>query len=138
MPGAPLPPDLARFVAAPRPAVVGSVRPDGTPVTTAVWYGWEDERILLSMRADGPRARNLRNDPRVALTILGESWYDHVSILGRVVELRDDPDLADLDRLSTRYDGEPYPDRDFRCVSAIVEVERWHTWGTPGANAGSD
>jgi PPOX class probable F420-dependent enzyme len=135
MPAAPLPPELERFVSAPRPAVVATVRPDGTPVTTAVWYGLEDRRLLLSMGAGSPRAHNLRNDPRVALTILGDSWYDHVSILGRVSELRDDPELVDLDRLSVRYGGEPYPERDIRCVSAIVEIERWHTWGKPGQNA---
>ena len=135
MPKAPLPPELGRFVAAPRPAVVGTVRPDGSPVTTGTWYGWEDGRLLLTMDASGPRIRNLRNNPRVALTIFGESWYDHVSLLGAVVELRDDPDLADLDRLSMRYDGTPYPDRDIRCVSVLVAIERWHTWGDPGAAA---
>lgn len=135
MPKAPLSPELERFVAGPRPAVVGTVRPDGRPVTTAVWYGWEDGRLLLTMDANGPRIRNLRNDPRVALTILGESWYDHVSLLGTLVEVRDDPDLADLDRLSLRYDGTPYPDRDIRCVSVLVAIERWHTWGSPGTGS---
>ena len=136
MPRAPLPPELERFVAAPRPAVVGTVRPDGAPVTTAVWYGWLGEgRVLLSMDAQGPRQRNLRNNTRIALTILGESWYDHVSILGRVVEFRDDSDLADLDALSVRYEGQPYEDRSITPVSAIVEIERWHTWGDPGSQA---
>jgi PPOX class probable F420-dependent enzyme len=135
MPSVPLPPELERFVAAARPAVVGTVRPDGSPVTSAVWYGWDKGRVLLSMDADGPRIRNLRNNPRVALTILGESWYDQVSLLGAVAEVRDDPDLADLDTLSIRYDGVPYPERDIRCVSVLVAVERWHTWGNPGATA---
>jgi len=85
-----------------RLAVVGTVQPGGSPATTPTWYGWEDGRVLLSMVASSPRARNVRNDPRVSLTILGESWYDHVSLLGRVVELRDDPELKDLDRLSER------------------------------------
>jgi PPOX class probable F420-dependent enzyme len=133
MPKAPLPPELERFVAAARPAVVGTVRPDGRPVTTPVWYGWEHGRVLLSMDAAGPRIRNLRNDPRVSLTILGESWYDQVSLLGTVVEIRDDPQLADLDALSMRYDGTPYPERDLRCGTALFEIERWYTWGNPGA-----
>jgi len=33
VPHAPLPPELQRFVAKPRHAVVGTVRADGTPVT---------------------------------------------------------------------------------------------------------
>jgi hypothetical protein len=87
------------------------------------------------MDAQGPRQRNLRSNPRVALTILGESWYDHVSILGRVVEFRDDPELVDLDALSMRYVGVVYEDRGIAPVSAIIEIERWHTWGDPGSQA---
>ena len=55
----------------------------------------------------------------------------HVSLLGHAVEIRDDPDFADADRLSMRYLGEPYDRRDRPSVSVVVEVERWHTWGDP-------
>jgi PPOX class probable F420-dependent enzyme len=133
MPKAPLPPELERFVAAPRAAVVGTVDPDGSPVTTAVWYGWDDGRIVLSMDSTGPRQRNLRANPHVSLTILGDSWYHHVSLLGRVAEFREDPDLVVLDALSVRYLGAPYDDREVSPVTAVVEIERWHTWGDPGS-----
>jgi hypothetical protein len=69
--------------------------------------------------------------PASSLTILGKSWYHHVSLLGRVIELRDDPELADLDRLSRRYFGKRYPNRELRCISAVMEVERWHSFGDP-------
>jgi PPOX class probable F420-dependent enzyme len=131
MPTPPLPPEFERFVRAPRPAVVATVRPDGSPATTATWYDWEDGRVLLSIVAGSRRVRNLRNDPRLALTILGKSWYNHVSLLGRVIELRDDLELADLDRLSQRYFGKRYPNRQLRCISAVMEVERWHAFGDP-------
>ncbi|WP_113703872.1 pyridoxamine 5'-phosphate oxidase family protein [Nonomuraea lactucae] len=131
MPIAPVPAEVDAFLRAPRPAIVGTVRPDGAPSTTPTWYDWQDGRVILSMSSTGPRVRNLRDDPRVSLTVLGDSWYDHVSLLGRVVEFRDDADLADLDRLSIRYWGKPYTDRDLVCVTAIVQVERWHTFGNP-------
>jgi PPOX class probable F420-dependent enzyme len=134
MPQAPLPPDLQRFVRAPRPAVVGTVRPDGSPATTATWYEWDDDgTVLLSIVAGSRRARNVRNDPRISLTVLGKSWYHHVTLLGQVVELRDDPGLADLDRLSRRYFGKRYPNRELECISAVMEVERWHSFGDPGS-----
>src|SRR5215207_6572336 len=123
MPRAPLPSELQDFVREPRPAIVATLRPDGSPTTTATWYGWEEGRILLSMDEDSPRVRNVHNDPRISLTILGKSWYHHVSLSGRVVELRDDPELEDLDRLAYRYWRRPYHKRGFRCVSALVEVE---------------
>ncbi len=130
---APLPPELERFLAKPRPAVVSTLRPDGSPVTTATWYEWLAGRVLLTMDANGRRIRNIRRDPRVALTVLGDDWYTHVSLLGRAVEIRDDPDFVDVDRLSLRYLGEPYDRRDWSSVSVLVEVDRWHTWGDPSS-----
>ncbi len=60
------------------------------------------------------------------------SFFPPTSVSGPVVELRDDDGLADLDRLSLRYWGEPYPKRELRCVTALVEVARWHAWGDAG------
>ena len=82
--------------------------PDGAPVTTPCWYSWVEGRFTISMASGGPRVRNLRNDPRVSLTVLADDWYVHVSLLGRAVEFRDDPDLVDIDALSRHYVGEPY------------------------------
>ena len=132
MPRAPLPEELSRFLASPRPAVVSSVRPDGAPITAATWYAWEDGRIVLSMEADGLRARNLRGNPAIALTVLAEDWYSQLSLVGRVVELRPDPELVDLDRISLLYTGEAYPERDLDPVTALVEIDRWSSFGSPG------
>lgn len=133
MPAAPLPPDLEAFLAAPRPAVVATVRPDGSPSSAATWYDWRDQRVVLSMDGNGARARNLRHDPRFSLTVLADDWYHQLTVLGRIVELRSDTDFADLDRISHRYTGEAYPrDGADPTVTAFGVVERWHTWGTPG------
>lgn len=45
-------------------------------------------------------------------------------------ELADDPGLADIDRLAVHYTGKPYRVRDRRRVSAWIEVDRWHGWGS--------
>jgi hypothetical protein len=76
------------------------------------------------------RLEHLRADPRVSLTVLdGADWYTHVGVLGRVVEMRDDEGLADIDRLARHYLGTPYPDRERGRVSAWIEVDSWHGWG---------
>jgi PPOX class probable F420-dependent enzyme len=132
MPAAPLSDALLAFLARPRRAVVGTVRADGSPVTTACWYGLQDDgRILLTMDRDSFRLEHLRGEPRVALTVLGDDWYNQLSLLGRAVEFRDDTELADIDGLSRRYLGEAYEDRSYNGVSVLVEIERWHTWGDP-------
>jgi PPOX class probable F420-dependent enzyme len=136
VPAAPLPQELLAFLRKPRQAVVGTVRADGAPVTTACWYGLQDDgRILLTMDRDSHRLKHLRAEPRVALTVLGDDWYNQLSILGRAVEIREDPDLADIDALSHRYLGEPYEDRSYGGISVLVEVDRWHTWGDPASES---
>jgi len=52
-----------------------------------------------------------------------------VSVQGRVVEMYDDPDLVDIDRLSNHYGAGAYSNRANRRVSALIEIERWHGWG---------
>jgi PPOX class probable F420-dependent enzyme len=129
MPEPPLPADLDAFLARPNAAVVATLRPDGSPHTAATWYDWEDGRVLLNMEESRLRLKFLRRDPRVSLTVLDEKdWYKHVTLMGRVVSLEDDPDLVDIDRLSQRYRGAPYRIRDRKRVSAWVEVERWYAW----------
>src|SRR3954451_2911436 len=131
MPTGPPPPELQEFLRRANPSVVATIRPDGDLHTAATWYEWlDDGTVLLNMDARRVRLGHMRADPRVALTVLDEgSWSSHVSRIGRVREIRPDPDLADIDRLATRYTGKPYRDRSRDSWTAIVEVRRWHSWG---------
>jgi PPOX class probable F420-dependent enzyme len=129
MPTPPLPPELDELLRRPNPAVVATVRPDGSPHSVATWYLWDGERILLNMAASRARLAFLRAEPRLSLTVLdAESWYRQVNLDGRVAELVADDTLADIDRLARHYTGEPFRHRDEQRVSAWVEVERWHVW----------
>jgi PPOX class probable F420-dependent enzyme len=129
VPRLPLPPEVDEFLRRPNPAVVASLRPDGSPHTVATWYLWDGERVLLNMDESRLRLRFMRRDPRVALTVLDEgSWYRHVSLLGQAVEIVEDEGLADIDRLSLHYSGEQFHDRESRRFSAWVEPSAWHAW----------
>ena len=73
------------------------------------------------------RLEHMRRDSRVAVTVLDlGDWYRAVTVLGKVVELRDDEGLVDIDRLSQRYRGTPYRNRERNRVTALIEPERWH------------
>jgi len=129
MPTLPLPHELDQFLRRPNPAVVATLRRDGSPHTAATWYDWDGRRVLLNMDESRLRLRHMRRDPRVALTALAEeSWYSHVSLLGRIVSIEDDPDLVDIDRPARRYTGREFRTRDARRVSAWLEPDRWHSW----------
>ena len=130
MPPVPVPPEVEEFLRRPNPAVVATLRQDGSPHTVPTWYDWDDGLVLLNMDESRLRLRFLRRDPRAALTVLADdSWYRHVSLLGRVVRIEDDPELADIDRLAVRYTGKPFRTRDRKRVSAWLQPERWHGWG---------
>jgi PPOX class probable F420-dependent enzyme len=134
MPKPPVPPDVDEFLSRPNPAVIGSIRPDGSPHTAPTWYDWEGGRILVNMDASRRRLDYLRQNPRVSLTVLDkDSWYRHVTVEGRVVSLEQDPDAGVIDRMSRRYSGEAYSQRDQTRWSAWIEVDAWHGWvgGSP-------
>ena len=134
MPRPPLPPHLLELLRAPNPAVLATLRPDGQPVSVATWYLLEDDgRILLNMDAGRRRLGYLRPDPRVSLTVLArDDWNTHVSLQGEIVDLTDDPELVDIDRLAVRYVGKPYAARERGRISGWIDVNFWHAWG-PGA-----
>ncbi len=130
MPRVPVPPEVDELLRRPNPAVIATLRPDGSPHSVPTWYDWEDGRALLNMEDTRLRLGYMRRDPRVALTVLAEdSWYRHVSLLGRIVSIEDDDSLDDIDRLALRYTGRPFQTRDRKRVSAWMEPERWHGWG---------
>ena len=129
MPTPPLPRELQDVLARPNPAVIGTLRPDGSPNTVATWFVWEDGRVLVNMDEGRLRLEHLRRDPRVSLTVLdADDWYRHVSLRGRVVSIEPDAGLRDIDRLSQLYRGEPYRNRERPRHSAWVEVDSWHAW----------
>jgi PPOX class probable F420-dependent enzyme len=94
MPRPPVTPEIAEFLARPNPAAMATLRPDGSPHTAATWYVWEDGRVHVNMDRSRKRLANVRNDPRVSLTVLGQDdWYHQVSLRGRVVAIHDDPEF---------------------------------------------
>jgi len=129
MPPAPLPPEIEAFLKKPNPAVVATIRPDGSPHSVATWYDWVDGLILLNMAASRARLAHIRRDPRVSLTVLDEdSWYTHVTLTGAVERIEDDPELVDIDRLALRYQGNRFRNREAARVSAWMRCERWYRW----------
>ncbi|MDH3227528.1 MAG: PPOX class F420-dependent oxidoreductase [Thermoleophilia bacterium] len=138
MPAAPVPPAVEEFLKQPNNCVIATLRPDGSPHTTATWYDWDGSRILVNLDEIRPRLKWMRHDGRVALTMVDpQNFYRHISIMGRVAEIVDDPERVDIDRLSQRYVGKPYPRRKLPRVSVWIEVERWHGWDrSPNEPAG--
>jgi PPOX class probable F420-dependent enzyme len=128
MPKPPLPDELQALLREPNPAVMASLKPDGSPLSVATWYLWDGGRMLVNLDHSRARLEHLRHDPRVSLTVLDSNWYRHISLQGRVVEIVEDVDLVDIDRISNHYRGQDYTTRDSARFSAWIEIDSWHAW----------
>jgi PPOX class probable F420-dependent enzyme len=124
-----LAPEIVEMLRRANPAVIGTVRNDGAPVTVATWYLYRDGELVVNMDAQRRRLDHIRRDPRVSITVLdGDDWGSHVSVQGRLT-LHDDPDLRDIDEIAQHYIGKPYPQRDRPRVTGVLEIQNWHGWG---------
>jgi PPOX class probable F420-dependent enzyme len=120
-----LDPNVRRVVDGTSIAHLATVLPDGAPHTVPVYVGTHDDRIVFMTGPDSRKARNLRRDPRLALSIApADNPFEPVAVRGRVVEwLEGDTAWEIIDRLAMKYTGEPYS-RDLHRVVAVIEAER--------------
>ena len=125
----PLPKSLEAFLKEPNPATIATVRSDGRPQCVPTWYEYDGGQILVNMDAGRIRLKHMRANPNIAMSIMWHKhWYRHLSIAGRVVELYDDIDMRDLDRISIHYIGIPYKKRQQKRVSAKLVIDSWLAW----------
>lgn len=106
-------------------AHLATVLPDGGPHSVPVWIGTHDEHVAVLTGPASRKARNLRRDPRVAISLTApDNPFQPVTIRGRVVEwMKGDAAWQIIDRISTKYTGGPYPRGEERVV-ALIEPER--------------
>ncbi|OXM60218.1 PPOX class F420-dependent oxidoreductase [Amycolatopsis vastitatis] len=117
--------DVRRILATTVIGHLATVLPDGAPHAVPVWVDPEGDRIAILTGPDSRKARNLRRDPRVALSLTPvDNPFEPVIIRGRVVEWIDgDAGWEIVDRIATKYIGGPYS-REQQRVVALIEPER--------------
>ncbi|MFD9894039.1 PPOX class F420-dependent oxidoreductase [Amycolatopsis sp. NPDC059027] len=120
-----LEPDVRSALEGTSLAHLATVLPDGSPHAVPVWVGTHGDRVVIITGPGSRKARNLRRDPRVALSIApADNPFSPVVIRGRVVEwIEGDPAWEIVDQLSTKYIGTPYS-REQERVVAVIEPER--------------
>jgi Pyridoxamine 5'-phosphate oxidase len=139
MPKPPVSSSVDVLLRKPNPAVVASLRPNGTPHTATTWYDWRDGRILLNMDASRKRLNYMRLNRNVSVSVIDkDDMYRSVSLTGRVEEILLDEGLVDIDALCQRYLGSPYPDRATPRFTAWVTVDSWFLWDSYRETAGLD
>jgi PPOX class probable F420-dependent enzyme len=118
-------PDVRRMLDGTSIAHLATVLPDGAPHSVPVWIGTEGDHVVILTGPDSRKARNLRRDPRVALSLTpADNPFQPVILRGRVVEwIEGDAAWEIVDRIATKYIGGPYTRSEERVV-ALIEPDR--------------
>ncbi len=121
-----LDPNVLDLLSHPNFAHVATLMPDGSPNVTPVWIGVQGDRLLICSGEGSLKVKNLRRDPRLAISIVDfHNPYEEVQIRGRVVEFRDDSKFTIMDEISRKYIGKDFPWRDpAGRVVLVIEVEK--------------
>lgn len=70
MAGIVLPDSARKLLESDAVATVVTLNEDGSPQVTAAWVGLEGDQIVIATMPDQRKLRNLRRDPRVAISVL--------------------------------------------------------------------
>jgi PPOX class probable F420-dependent enzyme len=94
-------------------AAFTTLLPDGRPMTHVMWVDCDDEHVLINTERHRQKARNVRRDPRVTVTVWDAADpYRYVEVRGEVVETVTGPEARrHIDELSVKYEGRPYRGR---------------------------
>jgi PPOX class probable F420-dependent enzyme len=81
-----------------------TVGPDGTPQPNPVWFTWDGTTVLIYSHRDAFRNRNLRQNPRVALSFDSQRGEADVNILtGTARFAPEEPPVTDCEPYLAKY-----------------------------------
>jgi PPOX class probable F420-dependent enzyme len=103
-------------------AHLATVRPDGAPQTSVMWFVWDGERARFTHTTGRQKFRNFAHEPRVSFSVADpENPYRFLEVRGEVESIVPDVGGAAFYRsLQDRY-GQSYPvtDADQRVIVTV-------------------
>ena len=121
----PIAPSVRKVLEEPNFAFLATVMPDGSPQVTPTWVDIEGDIILVNTAEGRQKPRNVRRDPRVAITVSPrEEPYAYAAIRGRVVNMTQDGADIHADKMAKKYLGqERYPFRKPGELRLIMRIQ---------------
>lgn len=118
--------EIRKFLEEVNVAVLATVSPRGRLQATPVWFMVEGDHLLINTSEGRVKLRNLERHPYAALTVIDpKNAYRWAQIQGKVSRFDKAAGARDIDRLSQRYLGKPYPyfagDKPENRVSILLE-----------------
>lgn len=117
-------PDVRQVLDGTSIAHIATVLPDGAPHSVPVWIGTRGDHVVILTGPGSRKARNLRRDPRVAVSLTpADNPFEPITLRGRVVDwLEGDAAWEVVDEIAMKYIGSPYT-RDRERVVALIEPD---------------
>jgi PPOX class probable F420-dependent enzyme len=112
---------------------VVTLRKDGSPHSTPVWIDTDGENVIFNTAIGRAKERHLRNDPRIAVTVLPaeDQQSGYVSVTGRA-ELTEEGANDHIDKMAQKYLGQekyPYLQPGERRVVVTVKPDKVDSMG---------
>jgi PPOX class probable F420-dependent enzyme len=108
-------------------AHLATLMPDGSPQVTPVWVDYEGDRIVINTAEGRVKPRNMRHDPRVALSATDpDNPYEAVVVRGRVDEMTHEGADEHIDAMAKKYLGKdryPFRQTGEQRVKVYIEPE---------------
>ncbi|MDO8615481.1 MAG: PPOX class F420-dependent oxidoreductase [Dehalococcoidia bacterium] len=122
-----LAPGVKKLFQEPNFAHMATLMADGSPQVSPVWVELDGDRIIVNTAEGRAKPRNVRRDPRVAISVVNQSNpYSHATVRGRVVQITHDRADEGIDRLAKKYLGQdkyPYRQPGEQRVVLVMEPE---------------
>jgi PPOX class probable F420-dependent enzyme len=102
-------------------AHLATIRPDGSPQSSVMWFAWDGERVRFSHTSTRQKYRNLLVDGRVSFHVQDpDNAYRTLEVRGQVESMDSDPDAAFYRSLQRRYGSDvPVLDADVRVIIVV-------------------
>ena len=110
---------------------LATLMPDGSPQATPVWVDYRNGEVWVNSALGRQKDRNVKRDPRVAITIIDpDNAYRYIELRGSVREITQEGADAHIDAMAKKYlDQDRYPFRQAGEQRVIykISIEHVHT-----------
>lgn len=116
--------EIGEYLELPLLSNLATLRPDGSPHVAPVWHLYDGEKLLILSEPTSVKVRNLRNDPRVGISIPRETEPHGFVQVNGTAQLSDEWDRQVLWDMSINYQGEEegarYAEQTYRDMDFVL------------------
>ncbi len=132
MPKGPLPTTHLDLLESPVLGQLATVDAQNCAQVNPVWFLWDDDRVLLSIKPETQKFRNLRGNPTAALSIVDpKDSFRYLELRGTAVDFELYTTLDFVNLLARKYTGGDFTggrDGEER-YKVTVQIQSWTAQG---------